>query len=119
MLKKLTAERSQKTAVDLAQELSNPVERELVKFHIENTIRPSGDAATDLKNARLLANSVRNQQILSEVTRKPTAQSHSGASSAPPTQKDSNTIELSKEEMMIKQWGGLTDDDVKRVVNRS
>lgn len=117
MLREMQAKQVQKTAVDLADSITNETERELVKYHIENTINPSGDPETDLKNARILANAVRNQKILDEYSRKTTPPQHSGGSSAPANPPKS-AQELSREDALIKQWGGLSDDEVTKLLNR-
>lgn len=40
----------------LNQATDNPSERELIKYHLTNSIKPSGDLNKDIQNARLLAN---------------------------------------------------------------
>lgn len=77
MLKKLQAQTATKTALDMANEVSTETERELLKYHLENTIRSSGNPAEDFKLAQSLVNAVKNQQITEEVLRKPAARSHS------------------------------------------
>lgn len=115
MFKQMQAQNAQKSALDLANELQNDVERELVKHHIENTIRPSGDPALDLRNARAIANSARNSAILEEVGRKPIARNHSGASSAP-HKRETDKIELSREDLAVQQAFGLSDDEIKKAL---
>lgn len=117
MLREMQVKQVQKTAVDLADSIANETERELVKYHIENTINPSGDPETDLKNARILANAVRNQKILDEYSRKTTPPQHSGGSSAP-ANPPKTAQDLSRDDAIIKQWGGLSDDEVTKILNR-
>lgn len=83
MLKKLEQERGVKTAIQLADSISDLDDRELAKFHIQNTIRPSGNAEEDLRNALALVHSVKNTQIAQEVLRINTPKSFSNASGAP------------------------------------
>lgn len=96
--KKLQAERTTKTALDMANEVSSEVERELLKYHLENTIRSTGNPAEDFKLARSLVNSVKNQQITEEILRKPTAKSHPTGGGAPARQTEPEE-ELSPEEL--------------------
>lgn len=98
--KLMQQEQATKTASDLADAIPGQVERELVKFHIKNTIKSTGNPAEDLRLARMLANGAKNASIVEEVTRKPQAKNFSNATSA-------NAIEtpveqeLSKEEMQF------------------
>ena len=64
--KKMQVDKTVKTALTLADEIESPIERELVKHHLENTIKSSGDAQEDLKNARAIVNNLKNQKILEE-----------------------------------------------------
>lgn len=70
MLKKLQTETATKTALQLADEITDETERELTKYHIENTIRPTGDPRKDLELAAIHVNAVKNRQIVEEITRK-------------------------------------------------
>lgn len=83
MYKQIQSQASQKTALQLADEIQNDTERELTKFHIENTIKSTGNPSEDLRLARMLVNSVKNTKILEELNRKGTPSSHSSASGAP------------------------------------
>lgn len=80
MLKRMQEETTAKTALQMAEEISNETERELVKYHLQNTIRSTGTPAQDLKLARALVNSVKNSQILEETARKTAPKTHSNAS---------------------------------------
>lgn len=69
-LKRIQQTEAQKTALILAEEqIQNEDERELTKYHLENTIKPSGDPKSDLRNARALVNSVKNSQFAEEAAR--------------------------------------------------
>ncbi len=83
MLKKLQEQSSTKSALQMADEVTSSSERELLKYHLENTIRPSGDAKEDFKLAQGLVNAVKNNQIIEETIRKVTPKSHSSGSGAP------------------------------------
>lgn len=99
MLKKIQAESATKTALDLANEISNDTERELTKYHLENTIRSTGNPQQDFELAQGLVNAVKNRQILDETTRKPELRTHSSGAGAPAkvvkTQDDLTAEELS------------------------
>lgn len=80
--KKFQAQAGTKNAMQMADEIEDPHERELAKHYLENTIKPSGNPADDLKAARAIVNSVKNEQIAEESGRKkitPAAGSGSGA----------------------------------------
>lgn len=70
MLKKMQTETAIKTALDLADDIADETERELTKYHLENTIRPTGDPKRDLELAQVHVNAVKNRQIMEETTRK-------------------------------------------------
>jgi hypothetical protein len=80
MLRKIQLENVGKTALQKAEEITNVTERELVKFHIENTIKSTGNPDEDLRIARAIVNAVKNTQIIEETTRKSQPKTHSNAS---------------------------------------
>lgn len=110
MLKKLEQDKASKTALQLADEIQGETERELVKYHLSNSIRSTGNPAEDLRLARAIVNSVKNSQITEEVTRKTQSKSFSSASSAP--MKHEDKIELTQEELLFKKQFGLTDEEI-------
>lgn len=83
MLKKLQQQTATKTALQLAEEVTNPTERELLIYHLENTIRSTGNPQQDFELARGLVNAVKNKQIIEESIRKPIARTHASGSGAP------------------------------------
>ena len=83
MYKKIQQASANKTALELAGDIQNETERELVKYHLDNTIKSSGNPSEDLKLARSLVNAVKNAQIGEELKRKPVAKTHSSASGSP------------------------------------
>lgn len=111
MWKKMQEETAIKTATQLADSITDTTERELVRFHIDNTIRPSGDPQEDLKRARALANSVRNQQVTEMQTNKVAPQTHSGSSGSP-AKSPIQQIQYSATEMALKQAGLLNDEEI-------
>lgn len=97
MFKKMQQQNVTKTSLQLADEIESPAEKELVKYHLENTIKSSGDPKEDLRTARMLANASKNKQIIEEVTRKVPAKTFSSGSSAPAND-EPEPIELTQEE---------------------
>lgn len=83
MMKKMQQENASKTAVQQAEEIENETERELVKYHLQNTIKSTGNPKEDLKLARAIVNDVKNRQVLEEMGRKNPPKTHSNASGAP------------------------------------
>lgn len=110
MLKKLQQESAVKSSLQMADEIPNETERELVKYHINNSIRSTGNPAEDIKLARAIVNSVKNSQITEEIARKPESKTHSSSSSAPANQ--TKQIELTPEERQFKKFAGLSDEDI-------
>lgn len=81
--KKLMVQTATKTALQLADEIKDETERELVKYYLENRIAPSGNPQEDLRDAKRIANSVKNEQIVQEVARKTAPKTHSNSSGTP------------------------------------
>lgn len=80
MLKKLQQKNATETALELAEEqIENDIELELVKYHIENTIRSTGNPTEDLRLARSIVNASKNSKIIGEIKRKPEAKNHSSS----------------------------------------
>lgn len=100
-----------KSSVELANEISDEAERELTLFHINNTIKSTGDPKEDLKLARALTNSVRNSQIIEEASRKPIAKTHSSATSGN-TNTSEPTVVLTAEEQAYLATGLVTKDEI-------
>lgn len=98
MLKQREQEKATKTALQLADDIENETERELVKHHIENTVKPSGNPALDLSNARAIVNAAKNAKIAEELARKGKPKDHSSGSSAP-ANKEGQEEELTADEL--------------------
>lgn len=79
-LNELIAKQGSKTALQLAEEITDSTERELVKHYLETRITASGNPHDDLRDARRLVNSIKNEQILEEQNRKSPAKTHSNSS---------------------------------------
>jgi len=107
-LRKLNA---QKNSEQLADEIPDEYERELVKYHLANTIKSTGDAKEDLQIARTLANSVRNKKFEELANIKPAAKSHSSASGAT-TEVKAPEVELTSEEKQFLATGKITKEEI-------
>lgn len=83
MLKKIQTQSSTKTALELADDIPNEVERELTKHYLENRITLSGNAQEDFEVAQTLVNAKKNRQITEEILRKPQARTQSSGNGAP------------------------------------
>jgi hypothetical protein len=99
MFKKIQQQNVVETAINLAEEIPDEIEKELVKHHLENTIKTTGNPKEDLRLARALVNSVKNVQIQEQKNIKPIAKNHSSGSSAP-AKVNETSQELTAEELM-------------------
>lgn len=116
--KKLQAQTATKTALDLADEVSSETERELLKYHLENTIRSTGNPQEDFKLALNLVNAVKNQQITEEVLRKPNVKTHGSGGGAPAKQE--KQVEYTAEELsMMKPPWNLSKEQILEVRKKS
>lgn len=79
-LKEIVIANASKTALQLADEIQDETERELVKYQIGNVIIPSGNSQEDLRTARRIVNSMKNEQIAIELARKTPPKNHSNSS---------------------------------------
>lgn len=112
MLKQLNKANAVKSALDMADDIENETERELVRFHIENTINSTGNPNEDLRLARAIVNSVKNSKILEEQDRKGKAKTHSSGSSQP-AKEESSPNDLTPEELaFMKPPFNLTKDAI-------
>ncbi|HEY9826356.1 MAG TPA: hypothetical protein V6D19_12985 [Stenomitos sp.] len=98
-LKNIEINRAIETAVEMAESIENDHERDLTKFHLENTIKPSGDPERDFKAAVALVNSVKNGQVTQEVLRRGTPSAHVSGAAAPG--KTENVFEPTPEERVF------------------
>lgn len=111
--KRMQKETASKTALQLAQDIPNETERELAKWHLENTIKSTGNPSKDLELAMTHVNAVKTKQVLEEIHRKTPAKTHSTASSAPANHEADEP--LTEEETQLMRFGGLTKDEVIKV----
>lgn len=106
MLKQMQKQQTIKSALSLAEEqITDEHELELVKHHLQNTIKASGNAGEDFRNARALVNAVKNKQIIEETHRKIPAKRTSAGGSAPGKYEDA--FEPTNEELKMMSFKGL------------
>lgn len=111
MLKKLEAERAQKTALQMADEIADEKERDLTKSYLATTIVPSGDAAKDLRMARAIVNTVKNGQIAEEAQRKTIATAHATRSGGPANRPEDEFVPTANEANFMRSFG-LTKEQI-------
>ncbi len=110
-VRQLLAEKERATAEQLADEITDPSERELTKLYLKRVV-PSGDAQEDLRFARLAVTSAKSKQTLEEVGRISPARGHISSAGAP-ANKVETEVELSKEEQQfLKPPFSLTKEQV-------
>lgn len=111
MLKKIQSESATKTALQMADEVSNETERELLKHHLQHTINSTGNPEEDFKLAQTLVNAVKNKQITEEVLRKPEVKRNGSGGGAPP--KLQKQVELTPQELsFMKPPFNLTKEQI-------
>ncbi len=79
-LRRFQQESASKSALQLADEINGESERELTKYHLQNSIKSTGNPNEDLRLARSLVNAAKNSKIIEEVGRKTEAKTHSNGS---------------------------------------
>ena len=112
MLEEREAEKAKAEAVTLADDIQDPAERDLVKHHLEHTIKLSGNPKEDLKNARALANHAKNVRVLEEDGRIQAPRTHSSAPGAPANTDPGAQFQPTYEEAQLMRGFGLTKEDV-------
>lgn len=106
MLDAIEKGKAQKTALNLADEITDIHERELTKIYLQSRIVPSGNASEDLRLARALVNSVKNGQMLEEQARAGTPRTHVSGAGAPAS-KNPTEVELTSEERQFLSIKGM------------
>lgn len=115
--KRMQAEQAIKTAFQMAESETDPKEKELIKYHLENTIKPSGNAEKDFRNAKAIVSSVKNAQIAELTSKKGTAKTHSSASGAP-GKGGEEEFEFTSQELEIMKMGKLSKEEAIKAVKR-
>jgi len=110
MWNKMQKENASQTALNLAENITSPVEKELVKYHLENSIKSTGNPTEDLKLARAIVNSTKNAQVIEEMTRK--TQPSQRVSSGGGTPASEPQVEFTKDELVLMKMAGLSKEEV-------
>lgn len=79
MLKKIRQDESKKTSLEMAENITDAKERELVVHYLKTKVVPSDDPSEDLRFALAAVNSLKNAQIASELGRKTNPKTYSSA----------------------------------------
>lgn len=98
-LRKLMVQGATKNALQLAEDIEDQTEKELVKYYLENRIAPSGNPQEDLRDARRIVNSLKNEQIIKEAARKTPPKTHSNSSGV--DAKQEQEIVLTADELQL------------------
>lgn len=98
----------------ITQYSSNKDEAELIKFHLENSIKPSGDDVTDIINAKALANKARFAQQSAEIKRAKLETEGDKVTTSGEKTKSDTSMKLTAEELKIMRAYGLTPEDLKK-----
>lgn len=110
MLNELNKKEAVKTALELADTLTDATERELVKYHLTETIKPSGNPQDDLGKALALVNSIKNTQLVEEISRKSDPKRFATGAGAPALSE--GIFEPTPEEATFMKTMGLTKEDI-------
>jgi hypothetical protein len=115
-LKRMERERVQRTALQLAENITNPDERELAKEYLRTRIQPSGNAEADLADAMALVNSVKNRQVSEEIARKAglPAKRHISGTGNPPA--ENKEFEVTDEEKAAARISRVKPENLKQWV---
>lgn len=111
MLKKIQAETATKTALQLADDIENESEKELVKYHINNTIRSTGNPQQDLRLAQAIVNAAKNKQILEQLAQKPKAKRSSSDGGGTPFKEEEPEF-TPEEQNFMKSPFNLTKEQI-------
>jgi hypothetical protein len=109
--KRMQQATASQTAVQLAEDIQSEAERELVKYHLQNTIKSSGNPKEDLRIAQSIVNAKKNAQILEQANLRPTPTTHSSGTSAPG--KFQPNVELTPDELQFtRQPFNMTKEEI-------
>lgn len=111
-LKKVEAK---KTAMELAEDITDESERELTKHYLEDRIVPSGNSEADLSLARGMVNAVKNSQVVEEIKRGTKPVISGGNAPGSPARKSNGVFEPTAEEQVFMQPPyNLSEDQIKK-----
>lgn len=112
MFEELQRKNASQSALQLAETtIDDPKELELTKIYLAEKIKPSGNAAEDLRIARLMVNSVKHSQIAEHIAVAGTPKTHVSSPGAPAASKPQEA-ELTPEETRTMRAFKLTKEQV-------
>lgn len=118
--KRIQQKEATKTALQLTDDIENETERELARFHLQNTIRSTGNPKEDLRLAMNQVNAVKNAKVLEELSRKKDPKRHSSESSSPGNFSSDQEEELTSDEMaFMKPPFNMTKDQIIKTRTKS
>lgn len=100
-LAKIEADKASASAMQMADAVEDPLAKAAIKEAMKS-IRPSGNAAQDFKNAVAIANIDKNSKVLEEIGRKASVTVHRNGAGAPPKPADADFIPTREEEGFMK-----------------
>lgn len=108
------------TAMDslIKQNAANEKEAELIKYHLENTVRSTGNDYEDLKNAKALANRNKFDQQVSEIKRASQETEAQPQTTAGQKEEKTEAIKLTAEEQKMARAFGLTPEQITKGYQR-
>lgn len=113
-LKRMKQEEGKNTAIELANQIEDEVERLAVVDMLEERLVPSGDPKADLELARSAVNAKKNQMLTEEMARRGTPSSHGSAPGAPGRPQDVFTP-TATEEIFMQPPYNLSVEDIKKL----
>lgn len=119
MLKKIEAEKAQKTSIQMADSIQDSDRRELVKHYLSNRIIPTGDPNEDFRTAIAMVDSLKNKQLLEEVARSNSSRSYTSAPGAPAKTGGITDAPLTPEEAGFMKAFGLSKEEVIKAREQS
>lgn len=118
MLRELQKQDAKKTAINLADDITDEDERKDVKELLEKRLTPSGNAQADLALARAAVGAVRTAKIAEELNRKQSATRNAAGSSSPAKSEDEFTPTEAEAVMMRKPYN-LSKEKILEARKRS
>lgn len=106
MYEQIQKDNAQKSALQLADNITDEYERELTKHYLSTRIVLSGDPTADLKLAQGMVNAVKNAQVLEETARARHATTHSSGPGAPAKKVGTDEAELTTAEKQMLNFKG-------------
>jgi len=112
MYEEIQKNNAQKSAIEIAESIPDQRERELAIQYLKTRIVPSGDPYEDVRFARLAVNSVKNGQIVEEVSRTTPAKHFSSGAGAPANQTPKEPELTSAEQLFTKAPFNMTPAEI-------